>query len=660
MRERLSRIVRVVRDPRTVRIAGEVGAAGAAWAAVGAVAAVRGRARRAAERLGPPPPVLTVDGNRYRDLNKNGRLDPYEDPRRSTEERVENLLTVMTVPEKVGLMFQPMLPVPRRGRLSESPSALARAGTTEIIAVHHVTHFNILQARPPEVLARWHNSLQLVAERTRLGIPVTISSDPRHSAGGNPATGIRMPGFSTWPEPLGLAAAADPELVERFGELARREYRAVGIRSALHPMADLATEPRWARIAGTFGEDAELAAPLVAAYVRGFQGDGIGPESVACMVKHFPGGGPQEDGWDSHFSYGRNMAYPAGNSEYHLATFVAAFEAGARQVMLHYGIPAGLTRQRVAMAFNDEIVSGLLRRRLGFDGVVCADWYAVEPPRAFGLVPLMEAKAWGVEHLTVAERYARAIDAGVDQFGGQSTPAHLVRLVREGRITPDRVDESARRILRVKFALGLFDDPFVDAVAPEAGTAEMREAGLDAQRRSVVLLTNREVSGRPFLPLGSGLRIYVEGIVPHLAAPYGRVVASPADADVAVVRIGAPFRRRRGLVERFFHQGDLDLDAAERDRLLALCGAVATVVDIHLERPAVIPELAEAATALFATFGVCDEVLLEAVFGRFAPSGHLPVEMPASMEAVRRQQPDVPYDSGDPLFPFGHGVTYPG
>lgn len=656
----VARLVRVARDPRTIRAAAGAGAAGALGTVGGLVVAVRDRARRAAGRLGPAPPVLTVDGTRFRDLNKNGVLDPYEDSRRSVDDRVENLLSLMTVREQVGLMFHPMIGVPRSGRLSEVPSLLTRAGATELVAVHQLTHFNILQARPPEVLARWYNSLQLVAERTRLGIPVTISSDPRHSTGDNPATGIRMPGFSSWPDPLGFAAAADAGLVERFGELAAREYRAVGIRSALHPMADLATEPRWARIAGTFGDDAELASRLVAAYVRGFQGEGIGPESIASMVKHFPGGGPQQDGWDSHFSYGRNMAYPGGNSEYHLAPFVAAFEAGARQVMLHYGIPVGMTAQRVAMAFNDEIVADLLRRRLGFDGVVCADWYAVEPPKAFGLVPLMEAKAWGVEHLTVAERYARAIDAGVDQFGGQSTPAQVVRLVRERRISPARIDESARRILRVKFALGLFDDPFVDdgAAAREAGTAEMREAGLDAQRRSVVLLTNRELSGRPLLPLGSGLRIYVEGIVPHLAAPYGRVVATPADADVAIVRIGAPYRRRRGLVERFFHQGDLDLEPAERERLLALCATVPTVVDIHLERPVVVPELAGAATAMLATFGVCDEVLVEAIFGRFAPTGRLPVEMPSSMDAVRRQKPDVPYDSEDPLFPFGHGLTY--
>jgi len=232
--------------------------------------------------------------------------------------------------------------------------------------------------------------------------------------------------------------------------------------------------------------------------------------------------------------------------------------------------------------------------------------------------------------------------------------------VREGRIAAERVDESARRILALKFDLGLFDDPFVDSAgaAGRVGTREMREAGVAAQRRSVVLLSNREHSGGPLLPLAGGLRVYVEGIVPHLAAPYGRVVATPADADVAIVRLGAPFRRRRGLVERFFHQGDLDLEPAERDRLLALCAAVPTVVDIHLERPAVVPELAGAATAMFATFGVSDEILLEAVFGRFAPTGRLPVEMPRSMEAVRRQQPDVPSDSGDPLFPFGHGLTY--
>ena len=160
------------------------------------------------------------------------------------------------------------------------------------------------------MLAQWHNRVQEAAERTRLGIPVTISSDPRHGLGDNPATSMAGSGFSQWPDPIGLAATRDEGLVREFADIARREYLAVGIRLALHPTADLATEPRWCRASGTFGEDAEVAARLVAAYLRGMQGETLGPQSVACMTKHFPGGGPQLDGEDPHFPYGREQVYP--------------------------------------------------------------------------------------------------------------------------------------------------------------------------------------------------------------------------------------------------------------------------------------------------------------------------------------------------------------
>ena len=156
----------------------------------------------------------------------------------------------------------------------------------------------------------------------------------------------RRQSFSQWPEPIGLAATGDAALVQQFGDIARQEYLAVGIRVALHPMADLATEPRWARINGTFGEDAELASRMVSAYIRGFQGEKLGPHSVACMTKHFPGGGPQKDGEDPHFSYGKDQVYPGNNFDYHLIPFEAAFQAGTAQIMPYYGMPVGTPSKR--------------------------------------------------------------------------------------------------------------------------------------------------------------------------------------------------------------------------------------------------------------------------------------------------------------------------
>ena len=260
------------------------------------------------------------DGLAYRDLNKNGRLDPYEDPRRPVEERVDDLLARMTLEEKAGQLFHAMAAPPGPGRIA------GLTPTADLIREGLLTHFNVAGrgAVPARRLADWHNELQRLAEGTRLGIPVTLSSDPRHGFVHNPGASFAAGSFSAWPEPPGLAAIGDPAVVEAFADIARQEYLAVGIRVALHPMADLATEPRWGRIIGTFGEDAHLAARLVAAYIRGFQGPALGRHSVACMTKHFPGGGPQQDGEDPHFPYGKEQIYPGGMFDYHLIPFEAA------------------------------------------------------------------------------------------------------------------------------------------------------------------------------------------------------------------------------------------------------------------------------------------------------------------------------------------------
>src|SRR5829696_4726476 len=298
--------------------------------------------RRNLSLLGKEAPTLTQDGLTFRDLNKNGKLDPYEDPRRPIDERVEDLLSQMTLEEKAGLMFHMIAAVNPDGSLNPPSAGFIRGmPIAEMVGTLLLNHFNVHALPAPRLAAQWYNNLQALAESTRLGIPVTISSDPRHAFSNNPATNFAAGSFSQWPEPIGLAATGDPALVEQFGDIARQEYLSVGIRVALHPMADLATEPRWGRINGTFGEDAELASRMVAAYIRGFQGAALGPASVACMTKHFPGGGPQMNGEDAHFSYGKEQVYPGDNFDYHLIPFEAAFAAGAAQIMPYYGMPIG-------------------------------------------------------------------------------------------------------------------------------------------------------------------------------------------------------------------------------------------------------------------------------------------------------------------------------
>lgn len=595
----------------------------------------------------------TPDGFTYRDLNSNGRLDPYEDPRRPIEARIEDLLAQMTMEEKAGLLFQTMAP------LGGSNIRIGVAPVEELIADHALTHFNVFGTAPAREMALWQNRLQELAEQTRLGIPVTISSDPRHAFSSNPGAGMDAGSFSQWPEPLGFAAIGDPQVVEEFANIARQEYLATGIRVALHPMADLSTEPRWARIYGTFGEDAHLAARLVAAYIRGFQGETLGPASVACMTKHFPGGGPQQDGEDPHFSYGREQVYPGHNFRYHLIPFEAAFAAGTAQIMPYYGMPVGTEFEPVGFGFNRGIITGLLREHYGFDGVVCTDWGLLTDSVAGDL--RLEARAWGVEHLSLAERAGKALEAGVDQFGGESCPEIVVALVRDGFIPEARIDRSARRLLREKFRLGLFDAPYVDPETAESvvGAEPFRQAGERAQRRSLVLLKNARGGNAPILPLRGHPRIYVENIDRAIASRYGEVVADAAGAEVAILRLRAPYEpRNTRFLESHFHAGDLRFPQDELGRILQIAGTVPTVIVLYLDRPAVVPELAQQCAALLAEFGAGDQPVLDTLFGQSQPAGRLPFELPASMEAVRRQKPDVPYDSGDPLFPFGHGLFY--
>lgn len=268
-------------------------------------------------------------------IRPDEELLPYKNHKLSVEERVEDLLQRMTVAEKAGLLFQNMIKPRDDGALQQDHDPLFNIPSTEELIKHKLmSHFNLFgPVTNARQIAEWHNLLQEQALQTRLGIPITLSSDPRSHFTDNVGTGAEAGVLSQWPETLGLAALRSPELVERFASVAKEEYMALGIRLALHPQVDLATEPRWARLGASFGEDASLSSELVAAYIRGFQGTSLGPTSVSTMTKHFPGGGPQKDGEDPHFTYGKDQVYPGNQFEYHLRPFQAAIAAGAAQIM---------------------------------------------------------------------------------------------------------------------------------------------------------------------------------------------------------------------------------------------------------------------------------------------------------------------------------------
>jgi len=610
------------------------------------------------------PLLRDSNGYQFRDLNKNGKLDIYEDSRQPVENRVDDLLSQMTLEEKAGLLFSPMMSRIDPDDLAKKTPASKSVSVLEAIADKHINTFACLRSAPSKKFALWHNAFQKAAERTRLGIPVTLCSDPRHTytQQNNPFANLSDKGLSSWPLPLGLAASRDEKLVENFGRIARQELRALGIRFALHPVADTATEPRWPRIQETFGEDADLNGRMTAAYIRGFQGENIDKNSVACCIKHFPGGGPQKNGDDPHCSFGKEQVYPGGMFDYHLKPFIDAIKAGAAAMMPYYGIPMGLKDiEEVGFNFNRQITHDLLRSQLGFTGVVQSDYSILTDFNLFG-INIMPARAWGVEDMTLKERLAKTVQAGVDQIGGESCPETLISLVKEKIITEERLDDSCRRILALKFRLGLFDDPYVDAENAEqiCGKPEFQMAGEQAMQKSLVLLKN-EYNGKTILPLSVRSNVYVEGFNLGEVSKYANPVRRIGQADFALIRLQAPYRKdTREFFSRLFKGGDLTYTEKQKKHLNRIMAKCPAIVSVKLLRPAVIPEIAEKAAAIFGEFEVKDHILLDAIFGRFSPTGKLPFELPCSMQAVEKQKSDVPHDSENPLYHFGFGLQYGG
>ena len=592
----------------------------------------------------------------FRDLNKNGKLDIYEDSRQPVDARVEDLLSQMTLEEKVGQMFHPPVLIKPDARFRAFLDAMSGGiSMEEFISLKHISHFNFYGEASPIEIARRLNQLQRVAEESRLGVPVTFSTDPLHEVprGGGIAA-FSLDGISKWPSQLGFAATRDSDLIFKFGQIASAEYRAMGFRTGLHPMSDLATEPRWARNFGTFGSNADLSSEMTVAYVKGFQGDQIDENSVHTMVKHFPGGGPQEGGLDPHLKSGENQVYPGNNFDYHLKPFQAAIDNGMKVIMPYYGIPKGQTDEDVAMAFNKYILTDLLRDQMNFDGVVCTDWGVIE------------GRHWGVDDLSISERYEKSINAGVDQYGGENKPEYVIDLVNEGRISEERIDQSVRRILTNKFELGLFENPFVDEnlVSELVNRADYIEEGLDAQRKSVVLLSNKDNT----LPLPKDISIFVDGMNKDEASNFGNVVESPENADYVLLFLNTVFNGNQpsgidrvldNMLSTMFPNMDLNYSDEINEKIERYSRVSKLIIISDLNRPAILTTAYEKSFGLVGTFGVQDLVILETIFGDNNPSGKLPFEIPSSMEAVENQNPDVADDTENPLFVYGYGLSYP-
>ncbi|GIR06326.1 MAG: beta-glucosidase [Gammaproteobacteria bacterium] len=605
-------------------------------------------------KLKPEVKTLDIDGMSFRDLNKNNKLDRYEDYRLDNAQRVEDLISQMTLEEKAGTLFHPPVTI-NPDWMFRLYSLFVDGGklTESEIINQHINHFNLYGNPKPERLAKRLNSLQKIASRSRLGIPVTISSDPIHEVpNGGGVASFSLDGFSKWPSQLGLAASQDPSLVKQFAEIAREEYLAVGIRTALHPMADLATEPRWARNFGTFGSDNVLSSKLTMAYMDGFQGETIDSQSVMTMVKHFPGGGPQENGLDPHLFSGRNQIYPGNMFDYHVKPFIDAINNNLAVIMPYYGITVNQTSENVAIGFNKDLLTTLLRDELGYKGVICSDW------------GIINGRHWGVGDLSIEERYIKAIDAGIDQFGGEKDTEIVIELVKKGLIPLSRIDASVKRILKNKFDLGLFDNPYVevDQVKSRVNTERNIKLGKEAQKQSMVLLKNDST-----LPLEKNINIFVDGFNAK-SIVHGNVVSDIKDADVIVSYVHTVFNGNQpsgidrlvdNVLSSIFPNQDLNFSPEILEKLEEFSSIKPLIVIVDLNRPAILDSINQMSSALVGTFGVDESVIFETLFGESKPTGKLPFEIPSSMKEVNEQLEDVPDDTMNPTFKFGFGLTYP-
>ena len=623
-------------------------------------------------------PVIQQDGLRFRDLNKNGVLDPYEDWRLSPEQRARDLVARMTLEEKAGAMMHGTArsggPTGGVGFGGQYDTVRNRALIDSVKIVNLITRLN----GDPATIATQNNVLQALAERTRLGIPLTISTDPRNHFQYTPGTSSQGTRFSQWPEALGFAAIGDTALTRKFADIARQEYRAVGIHMALSPQADLATEPRWPRVSGTFGEDAELAGRMVGAYVAGFQhgANGVDSNGVVTVVKHWVGYGAAKDGWDSHLYYGRFATFPGNNFFYHVRAFIPAFTAHTGGVMPTYSILEGATWdgkpiEQVGAGYNHQLLTDMLRGHYGFQGVILTDWAITNDctERCKNGAPAGERPSfadvgmpWGVEDLPMRARFVKAVQAGVDEFGGTERADLLIEAVHAGELTESRLDSSVVRILTQKFAQGLFEHPYVDvdAAGRVVGNQVFQAAALDAQRRALVLLENKG----GILPLkgraGRPLRVYLHNVAAEVATREGwTVVTDPKQADVAIVRLVAPFEHPHPgyIFATFFHEGSLAFKDGDPDyeAFKQASAVVPTIATVYLDRPAILTPIRDRARALIANFGVSDQALIDVLTGRAKPEGKLPFELPSSMAAVEAQRSDLPHDSQRPLYSFGFG-----
>ena len=671
--------------------------------------------------------VIEKDGLFFKDIDGSGEVNGVNDWRLPAAERAKAYVETLTVEEKIGQLFIsdwrmgkypapivmgtkeiPEYQLDESGTLDEAEHTAKTIfgeqyipGTSTLLKDWFARH-TILRANPsPDDLADYLNQLQAVAEECEHFVPVSVASNSRNENGEavfgmNDAMGV----FPTWPGTMGIAAAIKGdsiEIADQFADCVRRTWNAAGLRKGYMYMADVISDPRWQRSYGTFGEDPELISEIFEHILPLIQGskDGVTTDGVAMTVKHFPGGGARENGFDPHYAAGQWNVYQTEGSleKYHIPAFQVAVDYNAASVMPYYAKPAKeksapqtdkngdpMEMQPYGFAFNKPFIDGLLRKQMGFKGYVNSDT---------GIVHNMK---WGVEMLDEPERIGFAVNnAGVDLISGLFDHKFGMEAYNRGKndyydtheipegfkkeeliLTDEAINRAVARTMTEMFELGMFENPYRDpeAAVEMAAAKEDWENAMDAHRKSVTLLKNEDV-----LPLTeeklAGKKVYAEAFHkrPEMAEMLDKklkellgaldLADDPAEADYAILFLspssGDYFSATPGYLELDICEGktvcNVDKEgrpAAETHEETTLTGAKRiaeiaaavhgnggkVVANVNFTLAWLLGNVEPYVDALTAGYDTYPSATLDVMFGRFSPVGKLPITLPRGDEVI--------------------------
>lgn len=632
--------------------------------------------------------IIEVDGLKFKDLDGTGELKPYEDWRLSPQERAKDLVSRMNNEEKAGLMVihdlpmgistPPGKPTSHNGALNEQYEEVMRRGmktmqfpTTLQLASRHIRHIIVRENAKPSEFVTWVNAMQEVCEGTRLGIPCIVASNSKNESSDICYDASQESNkFTTFPGTLGLAASRNMDMIEKFAKIVHDEFFTSNIRKGYMYMADCATDPRWFRTFGTFGEHPDLISDIMPRVIRGIQGEELDENGVAVTTKHFPGGGARENGFDPHYAEGKYNCYntPGSMDKYHLPGFKASIAAGTSSIMPYYAIPSnkkshfpqnGVEKfdEEIAFAYNDQFINGFLRGELGFDGIVNSD------------TGVMGSCAWGAEMYNQPGRAARILHAGTDMVSGENDPSSFLNAVEKGYIDQAAFDQAAERLLTELFRLGLFENPYAEggeAADAAVNTEETKAVAYKAHQDSIVVLKNQEA----VLPLTpeklAGKKVYVEMMMrtdyseaelqamaisgsaanpKETVAAFARIIKEDnpgitfvddyKEADVAVLFLkptsGSYFEATDGYLELNVQKST----GVDVDHIKEIRAAVDKIVmHVNLNLPYLLKNVEPLADGLTVGFDTFTRAAFDVIKGEAQPVGKLPITLPGSDEAL--------------------------